>query len=89
MPAPKAPHPSRTQNSLDGLRVLLLEDDPTDAIMAKESITALGATVDHVTTLAEIIDRLRAETPTLGVGTPCTSSLARSITTGASPTSTP
>lgn len=63
MPAPKAPHPSRTQNSLEGLRVLLLEDDPTDAIMAKESITALGATVDHVTTLAELIDRLRAETP--------------------------
>ena len=67
MPAPKAPPTSRARSSLESLRVLLLEDDPTDAIMAKESITALGASVEHVTTLADLIDRLRAETPDVTV----------------------
>ncbi len=63
MPAPKEPSSSRTRSSLHGVRILLLEDDPTDAIMAKESISSLGAVVEHVTTLADLIDRLRAESP--------------------------
>ena len=53
--------------SISGLRVVLLEDDPTDARIAREAMEGLGAEVAHVECLADLLIQLRTTPHDLAV----------------------
>ena len=53
--------------SISGLRVVLLEDDPTDARIAREAMEELGAEVHHVECLADLLSELRTTPHDLAV----------------------